>query len=91
MRESYNRISRAYRGDAVSRDQGYFRWLAMFTPLLHAGAPVLDLGCGCGIPVAQELARTVHDGTARGKPASGRARVIAAPRARPHVFTEHVR
>lgn len=58
VRDSYNRISRAYRGDAVSRDRGYFRWLAVLTPLLQPGDPVLDLGCGCGIPVAQELART---------------------------------
>jgi SAM-dependent methyltransferase len=58
VRESYNRISRAYRGDAVSRDRGYFRWLAVLTLLLQPGNPVLDLGCGCGIPVAQELART---------------------------------
>jgi SAM-dependent methyltransferase len=57
VRQSYNRISRAYRGDAVSRDWGYFRWLAKLTPLLQPGDPVLDLGCGCGIPVAQELAR----------------------------------
>ncbi len=58
VRESYNRISRAYRGDSVSRDKGYFRWLEILTPLLKSGDPVLDLGCGCGIPVAQELART---------------------------------
>jgi SAM-dependent methyltransferase len=58
VRDSYNRISRAYRGDTVRRDRGYFRWLAVLTPLLQPGDPVLDLGCGCGIPVAQELART---------------------------------
>ena len=58
VRESYNRISRAYRGNSVSRDKGYFRWLEILTPLLKSGGPVLDLGCGCGIPVAQELART---------------------------------
>ena len=27
-------------------------------PLLPAGSPVLDLGCGCGIPVARQLAAT---------------------------------
>jgi SAM-dependent methyltransferase len=58
VRESYNRISRAYREDTASRDMGYFRWLEVLTPLLHPGDPVLDLGCGCGIPVAQELSRT---------------------------------
>lgn len=58
VRESYNRISRVYRGDSVSRDKGYFRWLEILTPLLQSGDPILDLGCGCGIPVAQELAQT---------------------------------
>jgi SAM-dependent methyltransferase len=58
VRESYNCISEAYRGDSVSRDRNYFRWLEELIPLLQPGGPVLDLGCGCGIPVAQELART---------------------------------
>ena len=58
VRESYNRISHAYRGDSVSRDRGYFRWLEILTPLLQPSDPILDLGCGCGIPVAQEFART---------------------------------
>jgi SAM-dependent methyltransferase len=58
VRDSDNRISRAYRSDAVRRDRGYFRWLAVLTPLLQPGDSVLDLGCGCGIPVAQALAHT---------------------------------
>jgi len=58
VREGYNRISHAYRSDSVSRDKGYFRWLATLTPLLQPDDPILDLGCGCGIPVAQELGRT---------------------------------
>jgi len=58
VQEGYNRISHAYRGDSVSRDKGYFRWLEILTPLLRPDDPVLDLGCGNGIPVAQELACT---------------------------------
>src|SRR2546426_1369908 len=56
VRDSYDRISHAYRGDSLPRDRGYFRWLDLLTPHLKKGDSVLDLGCGCGIPVAQELA-----------------------------------
>ncbi len=57
VRRSYDQISYAYRGDSISRDRGYFLWLDALIPLLPPGAMVLDLGCGCGIPVAQELAQ----------------------------------
>jgi SAM-dependent methyltransferase len=60
VRRSYDRISRAYRGDSVSRNWRYFTWLEALTPLVPPGAAILDLGCGCGIPVAQELARRFH-------------------------------
>ena len=56
VRRSYDQISHAYRGDSVSRDRDYFVWLATFMPLVPPGEAILDLGCGCGIPVAQELA-----------------------------------
>jgi SAM-dependent methyltransferase len=55
VRRSYDQISRAYRGDSVGRERGYFAWLAALKPLLQPGEAILDLGCGCGIPVAQEL------------------------------------
>ena len=57
VRRSYDQISYAYRGDSLPRDRGYFRWLAELTPLLQPGGAVLDLGCGCGVPVAQEMAQ----------------------------------
>ncbi len=57
VRRSYDQISYAYRGDSLPRDRGYFRWLEELTPLLQPGDAVLDLGCGCGVPVAQELAQ----------------------------------
>ena len=55
VRRSYDQISYAYRGDSISRDRGYFPWLDALTSLLQPGDTVLDLGCGCEIPVAQEL------------------------------------
>lgn len=57
VRRSYDQISHAYRGDSLPRDRNYFRWLAELAPLLQPGDAVLDLGCGCGVPVAQELAQ----------------------------------
>ena len=57
VRDSYDRISHAYRGDTLPRDRGYFRWLDVLLPYLQHGDAVLDLGCGCGVPMAQELAQ----------------------------------
>lgn len=57
VRRSYDQISYAYRGDSLPRDRNYYYWLAELTPLLWPGDAVLDLGCGCGVPAAQELAQ----------------------------------
>lgn len=55
--EGYALASHAYRGDTFElRGSGYAHWLSRVTPGLVAGARVLDLGCGCGVPVAAELA-----------------------------------
>jgi SAM-dependent methyltransferase len=57
VREGYDRISYAYRTDeGENMPSDYEGWLGELRPLLPAGAPVLELGCGCGIPVARLLA-----------------------------------
>ena len=62
VRNGYDAVSRAYRGNTEDREgiEAYHRWLDELLPLLSPGTPVLDLGCGCGIPVARRLAATHH-------------------------------
>jgi SAM-dependent methyltransferase len=55
VREGYNRISREYRGDAIAPETNYPAWITMLTDGLSNGEPVLDLGCGNGVPVSQAL------------------------------------
>ncbi len=55
--DGYAKASHAYRGDAFELEgSGYAHWLRRFAALVPAGAAVLDLGCGNGLPVARELA-----------------------------------
>lgn len=59
VRSGYDQISYTYRGDTFDYEHsGYRVYLAWLEPLLSPGAAVLDLGCGCGIPVAQVLAHS---------------------------------
>ena len=49
----------ALRGDRLAEGS----WLDRFSALLPAGAPVLDIGCGSGVPIARELIRRGFDVT----------------------------
>ncbi len=56
VREGYNRVSSAYRGDGIDPASPEFvqygGWVGELLGLLPAGADVLDLGCGNGLPTA---------------------------------------
>jgi SAM-dependent methyltransferase len=54
VRRGYDLVSRAYRADDADDGQ-YGDWLDLLEKRVSAGSPVLDLGCGCGIPVARRL------------------------------------
>jgi SAM-dependent methyltransferase len=54
VRRGYDRLSYLYRGDA-EEPENYHRWLDGLRERLPAGGSVVDLGCGCGVPVARKL------------------------------------
>ena len=57
VRQGYDKISYNYRSDdGRYMPSDYAGWLTELIPLLPPGAPLLELGCGCGVPVAQILA-----------------------------------
>jgi SAM-dependent methyltransferase len=47
-------VSYRYRGDAEAPER-YSTWLAQLRERVPAGGAVLDLGCGCGVPLARDL------------------------------------
>lgn len=58
VRLGYDRISHHYRADTFDLDKsGYKVFLTEFEQYLKPGDRVLDLGCGCGIPVAKHLSQ----------------------------------
>lgn len=58
VRRGYDAVSYRYRGD--DDDGGYDPWITMLRTRLAPGSAVLDLGCGCGVPVARDLAVAGH-------------------------------
>ena len=54
VRRGYDAISYAYRSDDAA-DGNYRRWISQFQRYLPNSGTVLDLGCGCGIPVCRIL------------------------------------
>ncbi len=59
VRRGYDELSYHYRRDDAEDGQ-YGPWLAGLHQRLPASSAVLDLGCGCGIPVARFLADGGH-------------------------------
>ena len=57
VRQGYDKVSYAYRNDEgnAAYPLDYTTWLSELTPLLPPKSKVLELGCGCGVPVAQIL------------------------------------
>ena len=51
--QGYDRCADSY---AAARDTEVPTWLGLVTEPLSAGAAVLDIGCGCGVPIARALA-----------------------------------
>jgi len=59
VRRGYDALSYLYRADDAGEGQ-YAGWLADLLDRLRTTADVLDLGCGCGVPMARRLADAGH-------------------------------
>jgi hypothetical protein len=57
VQRGYDSLSHRYRGDHEIPAE-YAPWLTDLQRRLPANANVLDLGCGCGIPVAKRSPTT---------------------------------
>ena len=59
VRAGYDALSYLYRGDADSPAE-YAAWIDGLVDRLPRAARVLDLGCGCGVPVSRDLVAAGH-------------------------------
>jgi SAM-dependent methyltransferase len=60
VRRGYDALSYRYRGDSGEPAQ-YATWLAQLRERVPAGGAILDLGCGCGVPLARDLAASGYE------------------------------
>ncbi|WP_131785655.1 class I SAM-dependent methyltransferase [Protofrankia symbiont of Coriaria ruscifolia] len=59
VRRGYDAVSRRYRGDDAQEGQ-YGPWITRLQQRVRSAATILDLGCGCGVPVARALDKAGH-------------------------------
>ncbi len=59
VRSGYDAVSERYRADDDAPAE-YEDWLRALTQRLPPRSDVLDLGCGCGVPVARRLTAVGH-------------------------------
>ena len=59
VRRGYDAVSERYRADDDAPAE-YENWLCTLTSGLPAHADVLDLGCGCGVPMTRRLTDLRH-------------------------------
>ena len=58
VRQGYDKLSYAYRADSTPDDhEEYAAWVRILTERLPEHSPVLDIGCGCGLPATKLLAQ----------------------------------
>ena len=59
MRQGYNKLSWDYRGDDTPEDfESYALWVQILADRLLNGSPILDIGCGCGLPATKLFAES---------------------------------
>jgi 2-polyprenyl-3-methyl-5-hydroxy-6-metoxy-1,4-benzoquinol methylase len=62
VRRGYDALSYRYRGD-TEEPEHYANWLTQLQERVPAGGAILDLGCGCGVPLARDLAASRYQVT----------------------------